>query len=122
MREEDDGFVTVAVVGLAMALALVASFVVALASIGVARHQAASAADLAALAGAQHALEGEAVACAAAARVADAQGARLESCALTGLDVRLVAVVRPEGRLGALGQARAVAVAGPGTNRGSSPS
>ena len=120
--KRDEGFVTVAVVGLATALALIASLVVALGAVAVARHQAASAADLAALAGAQHALEGQAVACAAATAVARAQGARLASCALTGLDVRLVAVVRPEGRLGEMGEARATAVAGPGTNRGLGPS
>lgn len=119
---DDEGFVTVAVVGLATALALVASFVVALAAVGVARHRAASAADLAALTGARHALEGQAVACSAARRVARAQGARLESCALTGLDVRLVVVVRPGGRLGQLGAARAEAAAGPGTNPGLGPS
>lgn len=118
MSRREEGFVTVAVVALAAALALVAALVVALASVAVARHRAMSAADLAALAGARHALEGPAVACDAAREVAAAHGARVEDCDVVGLDVRVVAAVQPPGRLGELGRARAVARAGPGNLRG----
>lgn len=48
------------------------------------RHRAGAAADLAALAAADHALDGSAMACVLAAHVAAAQGARLARCAVTG--------------------------------------
>jgi secretion/DNA translocation related TadE-like protein len=50
----------------------------------VARHRAGSAADLAALAAADRALDGERPACALAARVASAQGAVLRRCVVVG--------------------------------------
>jgi secretion/DNA translocation related TadE-like protein len=50
----------------------------------VARHRAGSAADLAALAAADRALDGERPACALAARVAAAQGAVLRRCVVVG--------------------------------------
>ena len=111
----DDGFVTLAVAGLALVLAALASVVVALGAVGVARHAAASAADLAALSAARHALEGSDAACGAARRVALRQGARVVTCELVGLDAWLQVVVRPTGPLGSLGVARATAHAGPGS-------
>lgn len=48
------------------------------------RHRAAGAADLAALAAADHWMEGGEVACATAGRVAVAQGSRLVRCAVVG--------------------------------------
>ena len=60
------------------------------------RTVAASAADLGALAGAGAALESESFACARAAQVVDANGARLRSCELTGAEVRVeVAIPAP---------------------------
>jgi secretion/DNA translocation related TadE-like protein len=50
----------------------------------VARHRAGAAADLAALAAADHALRGPAEACGRAIEVAAAQGAEVVSCALGG--------------------------------------
>ncbi|MGI5349699.1 Rv3654c family TadE-like protein [Streptomyces sp. CA-250714] len=58
------------------------------------RHRAGAAADLAALAAADRALEGPARACAAARRVAQAQGARVARCAVRGEIADLDAGVR----------------------------
>ncbi|AZM46987.1 hypothetical protein DMB38_15280 [Streptomyces sp. WAC 06738] len=58
------------------------------------RHRAGGAADLAALAAADRALLGEAAACAAARRVAAAQGARLLRCAVAGEVADVVASAR----------------------------
>ncbi|MDA2808219.1 Rv3654c family TadE-like protein [Nocardiopsis suaedae] len=51
------------------------------------RHHAGTAADLAALAGARRAAEGADRSCAAATRTAEANGARVEACAVDGLEV-----------------------------------
>lgn len=65
--------------------ALCAVFValIGLGQVVTARHRAGGAADLAALAAADHAREGPATACAAARRVAAAQHARLVRCSLS---------------------------------------
>jgi secretion/DNA translocation related TadE-like protein len=110
---DDSGFVAVATAGLILVLVSVAALLAALGAVAVARHRAASAADLAALAGAQHALEGVDPACRVATRVAQAQGAHLEGCALEGAQVLVEVSVRPAGRIGELGVARARARAGP---------
>lgn len=57
------------------------------------RHRAGAAADLAALAAADHALDGRERACALAAKVATAQGARLAGCTVTGEVADVVAEV-----------------------------
>jgi secretion/DNA translocation related TadE-like protein len=57
------------------------------------RHRAGAAADLAALAAADHALDGRERACALAAGVARAQGARLVVCAVAGEVADVVADV-----------------------------
>lgn len=57
------------------------------------RHRAGAAADLAALAAADHALDGRARACTLAAEIARAQGARLVACAVTGEVADVVADV-----------------------------
>ncbi|WP_256341375.1 Rv3654c family TadE-like protein [Streptomyces sp. TLI_105] len=66
----------------ACALCVVFGVVLALGQAVAARHRAGGAADLAALAAADRALWGEAEACAAASRVAVAQGAELARCAV----------------------------------------
>ena len=68
--------------------------VVLVASLLASHRQAVRAADLAALAGAQHSLSDVAVACAWARRVASANGARLTRCDLAGSSV-LVEVAVP---------------------------
>ncbi|NED99130.1 Rv3654c family TadE-like protein [Phytoactinopolyspora halotolerans] len=54
-----------------------------------ARRQAATAADLAAIAGATRAGQDPSAACAAAAAIAEANGAELSSCTLHGLEVEV---------------------------------
>lgn len=112
---------TVLVLGVMALLLLVGFAASALGGVGVARHQAASAADLAALAAAGRAAEGGAAACTAAGRVAAAAGAELAQCSLDGVVAEVVAVVRPAGWLGGLGRASARARAGPVTGGNAVP-
>lgn len=76
----DRGAATVWTAFAACALCVVFGAVLALGQAVAARHRAGAAADLAALAAADRALWGEADACAAAGRVAVAQGAALPRC------------------------------------------
>lgn len=116
----DEGFVAIAVAGLVLVLLSVSFLVACLGAVAVARHRAAAAADLAALAAAAHALEGQASACEVAGSIADAQAARLEQCRLEGTDAVVIVSVRPAGGVGDLGRARAQARAG--TRQGTRPS
>ncbi|WUH78813.1 pilus assembly protein TadG-related protein [Streptomyces sp. NBC_00435] len=79
--------------GVVVATVLVAVFggVLLLGQAVVARHRAAAAADLAALAAAVSWSHGPEAACAAAARVAVAQGARIVGCEVTGEVVEVTA-------------------------------
>ena len=82
-------------IGLLLAVAVAASLV---GGVLLVRTRAAAAADLAALAGATSALSGEQEACSQAARVAQANGVRLDSCVLR--DVQLwveVSMPTPDG-------------------------
>jgi secretion/DNA translocation related TadE-like protein len=94
---------------------LVALAVVAAGTAMVARHRAQAAADFGALAGALHAIEGDAPACAQAAELVAANGGRLAACQLDGLDVTVTAEVAPAGVAAFAGLARATARAGPVT-------
>ncbi|MFJ8903201.1 MULTISPECIES: Rv3654c family TadE-like protein [unclassified Streptomyces] len=71
-------------VGAIAVLCVVFGVVLALGHAVVVRHRAAGGADLAALAAADHWVQGAAAACARADRVARAQDARLVRCAMTG--------------------------------------
>ncbi|WP_081272303.1 Rv3654c family TadE-like protein [Mycobacteroides immunogenum] len=111
----DSGSATiVAVAMMAVLLALTAGGA-AVGSAVVARHRAQAAADLAALAGAQHALYGAAPACVEVGVIARRMGAAVTRCVVEDLDV-VVAVSVPVmlGRFG-VGPARAAARAGPVT-------
>jgi secretion/DNA translocation related TadE-like protein len=79
----------------------------------VARHRAASVADLSALAAASSVHLGSAPACEAARKIAHRSSAQLLECRLVGDVVEVVTSVRPPGRLGELGAATARARAGP---------
>jgi secretion/DNA translocation related TadE-like protein len=109
--KDDDGFVAIALAGFVLVLVSVAVVVTSLGAVAVARHRAAAAADLAVLAGAAHVLDG--TSCRAAAQVAQAQGATVDSCEVQGQEVTVVVSVRPAGSLGRLGVARARSRAGP---------
>lgn len=114
MRGDDRGSGTVLVLCVAALLAATGAVLAVLGAAAVARHRAASAADLAALAAADRAPEGEPAACAAAAGTARAVGAEVVSCGLEGDVATVVVAVRAGGALRGLGPARATARAGPG--------
>ncbi|MDR1808061.1 MAG: hypothetical protein LBR33_09150 [Propionibacteriaceae bacterium] len=107
----DRGAGSLMVVGVALAVTLVAWLVFLVATLAAAHHRAESAADLAALAGARAALAADPAhdvtepACAAAADTAAANGARLDACsviafadfAAVAVDVSVDAPVRVPG-------------------------
>ncbi|MEV6021134.1 MULTISPECIES: Rv3654c family TadE-like protein [unclassified Streptomyces] len=80
----DRGSATVWAVGAIAVLCAVFGAVLSMGQAVVVRHRAAGAADLAALAAADHWSDGGAAACASAERVAQAQRARLVRCAVEG--------------------------------------
>lgn len=90
-RDRGSGSVWLLAVG--MVLVAAGMFGATLGAAQVARHQAQSAADLGALAGAAWALEGPSAACAAAAQFVARNGGRLTTCALDGLDVTVSVAV-----------------------------
>jgi secretion/DNA translocation related TadE-like protein len=112
-RDRDRGAATIFVlaVGLVLVAAGVAAAAVGAARIG--RHQAQIAADLGALAGAARAVEGEAAACAQAARFAAANDGLVTSCHLEGLDIVLRTDVTLTPLPGMTRHARGAARAGP---------
>jgi secretion/DNA translocation related TadE-like protein len=112
-KQPDRGSATILVLafGLVFVAAGVAGAAVGAARIG--RHQAQVAADLGALAGAAHAIEGQAAACGLAARYVEANGGRLAGCQVDGLDVVVDVELTVDLPLGFPRQAHAAARAGP---------
>ncbi len=111
MRDRGGATIWVLTVGLvSLSLALASA---AVGAAIVARHRAQSAADLAALGGAVVAIQGTGPACGRAASLVAANGGRLVSCRLDGLDVIVTAEVTPAGVAAFAGAARASARAGP---------
>lgn len=103
------------------ALGALLTVVVALVHVGgiaVARHQAESAADLAALAGAGRVVAGEQAACERAGRMTERMRVRLDSCRVHGWDVLVEVSARPSGPTGRFGAATARARAGPADHAG----
>jgi secretion/DNA translocation related TadE-like protein len=113
----DRGVATVWAAGAITVLVSMAVFGLHLGEAIIVRHQAESAADLAALAGAAQVLAGEQYACAQAGRVTDRMRVQLVSCHTQGWDVLVDVATQPGGWLGSLGaatgpaRARAVAAA-----------
>jgi secretion/DNA translocation related TadE-like protein len=97
--------------GLLFVLAGLAGAAVGAARVG--RHEARTAADLGALAGAMHAIEGPEVACAQAARLVAANGGRVTGCRVDGLEVVVHAEVAVTPLPGLIRHATAAARAGP---------
>ena len=110
-RSRDDGSATVLVVAMAGVLMFVMVGLSAVGGLVTAQRRAQSAADLAALAGAAAV---EADACAAALRVARANAASLDGCAVTGRDVRVTVSVAGPRLVGRDPRITAEARAGPG--------
>ncbi len=88
-RDGDRGAATVWTAFAVCALCVVFGAVLALGQAVAVRHRAGGAADLAALAAADRVLWGEQVACAAAGRVAAAQGAELVECGVAGAEAEV---------------------------------
>jgi secretion/DNA translocation related TadE-like protein len=107
------GSATVITLAVGLVAVLMAMTVAAAGAAMVARQRAQAAADLAALAAAGDATEGEAGACAAARQIAGANGAEIVHCGLNGWDAIVTVSVRPHGTAGGLGVATASARAGP---------
>ncbi|WP_404829214.1 Rv3654c family TadE-like protein [Streptomyces albicerus] len=118
--KSDQGSATVWTVGAIAVLCVVFGAVLAMGQAVVIRHRAGGAADLAALAAADHWMDGGTEACAQADRVARAQGTRIVRCAVQG-EISDVTVAAGRGPLTAEVRSRAgpagpVAPAGPGAS------
>jgi secretion/DNA translocation related TadE-like protein len=111
--DDDRGVATVWAAGAVAVLVSTAVFGVYLGEAAVIRHQAESAADLAALAGAAQVIAGEQYACAQARRVTDRMRVRLVACHIRGWDILVDVAARADGWLSGLGAATARARAGP---------
>lgn len=109
----DDGFATVWTAWAVCGLLTLYALLMWLGAAVLARHRAAGAADLAALAGATSATDGTAEACAQARLVTGRMGAQLTSCAVDGHDVLVQVTARPPGALSGFGPAIGRARAGP---------
>jgi secretion/DNA translocation related TadE-like protein len=112
-RDRDRGAATIFLLGVGSVLVAAGVAGAAVGSARIGRHQAQIAADLGALAGAAHAIEGEEAACAQAARFAAANHGRLTSCHLDGLDIVLRTDVALTPLRGVTRHAQASARAGP---------
>ncbi|MCW8102338.1 Rv3654c family TadE-like protein [Streptomyces tauricus] len=108
----DRGSATVWTVGALAVLCVVFGAVLAMGQAVVVRHRAGGAADLAALAAADHWMRGGAEACARADRVARAQGTRIVRCDVRG-EISDVTVEAGRGPLTAEVRSRAGPPAGP---------
>ncbi|MGQ0719510.1 MAG: Rv3654c family TadE-like protein [Pseudonocardiales bacterium] len=114
--DDDRGMATVWAAAAIAVLMSMAVFGLHLGQAVVVRHQAESAADLAALAGAGMVAAGERYACTHARRVTDRMRVQLVSCQTHGWDVLVEAAARPAGWLGRVGAATGRARAGPVTS------
>jgi secretion/DNA translocation related TadE-like protein len=107
---DDRGSASLWLLGVALAVLLLAATVMSAGGLIVARHQAQTAADLGALAGARRAIEGSDTACTEADRYVKRNAATLTACRVEVLDV--VVTARVPGPAG-WGSAEASARAGP---------
>lgn len=110
-HERGSASVWLLAVGLVLLAAALAGVTIGAAHL--ARHQAQSAADLGALAGAARALAGADVACGRAEEIVSANRARLTSCALEGLELTITVEVDPAPVVPGDRPATATARAGP---------
>ena len=114
MRWRDDrgaASIFLLAVGLLLVAAGMGGAMIGTARVG--RHEARTAADLGALAGAMQAVYGEPVACGRAARIVAANGGRMTSCAVSGLEIVVRAEVEVRPMPGWSAVAEASARAGP---------
>lgn len=109
----DRGGATIVLLATGLVFVLVGIFGAAVGAARMARQQARTAADFAALAGARRSLSGFTEACERAADLARANGAVLADCRLDGLDVLVTAEVTVVPLPGLSRTARATSRAGP---------
>lgn len=109
----DRGSATIWAAGGVAALLLIVGLVVAIGAAALTRHQASGAADLAALAAAAHATDGEGPACGRARWVAQQMGTTMTACRLRGWDAEVEITAQPPDLLLGFGSATAHARAGP---------
>jgi secretion/DNA translocation related TadE-like protein len=109
----DRGSATIWVLAAGLLTMLVALASAAVGAAVVARHEAQAAADLAAFAGAVHALDPEASPCEIARITANQNRAELIACQVEGFDVLVTVEVAPAGFAALTGTARASTRAGP---------
>lgn len=109
----DRGSATIWAAGGIAALLIIVGLVVAIGAAAITRHLASGAADLAALAAAAYAAEGEGPACARAGWVAQQMHTRLSTCRLNGWDAEVEITAQPPDMLLGFGSATAHARAGP---------
>jgi secretion/DNA translocation related TadE-like protein len=111
--DDDSGVATVWAAGAVSVLMVILVFGLHLAAATSGRHRAEAAADLGALAAASHALDGEPVACAYAARVVRRMTARLVSCRVVGWDALVETTATTALAPPGIGEAHGRARAGP---------
>lgn len=112
---DDQGSGTVVVLGIVAVIMTCALAAASLFQAAAARHQAETAADLAALVAVQAVIDGSGIgSCAAAERVTARNGATLTSCVMQGEESWVRTSVSVEGLLAGLGPATARAHAGSG--------
>jgi len=112
-RPADRGAATIMVLAIGLVLIGIAVAGAAVGAARVARHEARTAADLGALAGAMRVLEGSDSACARAGELVSRNGGRLAACTVDGLDLIVTAEVDVTPLPGLTRTARAAARAGP---------
>ncbi|OHV47073.1 Rv3654c family TadE-like protein [Pseudofrankia sp. BMG5.36] len=112
-RGADRGSATVLLLGWLMVLAMSAGILLAVSAVSLTRRQAATGADLAALAAASDRTGDPAAACGRARILAIRNGAELVVCRATGDAIEVVAQVHPPPALRLLGPLAATSRAGP---------
>ncbi|ONH26238.1 Rv3654c family TadE-like protein [Pseudofrankia asymbiotica] len=112
-RGTDRGSATVLLLGWLMVLAMAAGILLAVSTVSITRRQAATGADLAALAAASDRTGDPAAACGRARTLAIRNGAELIACRATGDAIEVVAQVQPPPALRLLGPLAATSRAGP---------
>lgn len=113
MNQVDRGAATIWAAGGIAAVLVVMTLLLGFGSATVTRHRAASAADLAALAAAAHAISGQERACTRARWVTDRMQVQLTGCRLRGWEAFVEVAASPPSLIAGFGRAEARAHAGP---------
>lgn len=109
----DRGAATIWVASGIAALLVIMAVVLEISTATITRHRAGGAADLAALAAAEYALDGQPAACGQARWVAERMRVRLDTCRLAGWNALVEVTAQAPGPLARFGPITAHAMAGP---------